>query len=100
MTISHDQFVQALNYLVSIEPDPTAYQDMDEYDAMMTPYEPEIAKAHATIRGYGAQIAAQGLEHMQKVLYGILEQQTDPKAESLIRSNVNWLWDGCGDWLG
>ena len=100
MTISHDHFVQALNYLVSIEPDPTAYRDMDEYDAMMTPYEQEIAKAHATIHSYGAQIAPQGLEHMQDVLYELLEQQTDPKAESLIRSNVNWLWDGCGQWLG
>lgn len=100
MTISHAQFVKALEYLVSIEPDPTSYRDMDEYDRLMTPHEPEIDHAHSVIRAYGAQIAPQGINHMQQVLYDLLGHYTDAKSQSLIRSNVQWLWDGCGDWLG
>lgn len=100
MKPSYDEFKRALEYLVSIEPDPAEVGDEEAYDRYMEPFEPQIEKAHATIRAYGEQIAPQGLAHMQSVLYGLLNEQTDPMAESVIRSKVNWLWDGCGEWLG
>ena len=100
MTTSYEDFVSALEYLVAIEPDPKAYDDdMDEYDRIMAPFEANIDKAHATIRAYGQQIAPQGLEHMQGVLQQLLAQQTDQKSISIMRSKVNWHWDGCGEWL-
>ena len=86
MSITYDQFVKALEFLVAIEPDPDSYDsDMDKYDLIMEPHESEIEQAHATIKAYGEQI---------------LLQQTELKSESIIRSKVNWQWDGIGRWLG
>lgn len=101
MNINYDQFVKALEYLVAIEPDPDSYDgDMDKYDQIMEPHENDIKQAHATIKAYGEQIAPQGLDFMRSVLQQTLLQQTDPKSESIIRSKVNWQWDGIGRWLG
>ncbi|RII82806.1 hypothetical protein [Neopusillimonas maritima] len=101
MNINYDQFVKALEYLVAIEPEPTSYDgDMDKYDQIMEPHENDIKQAHATIKAYGEQIAPQGLDFMRSVLQQTLLQQTDPKSESIIRSKVNWQWDGIGRWLG
>lgn len=101
MTTSYEDFVSALEYLVAIEPAPKAYDDdMDEYDRIMAPFEADIDKAYATIRAYGQQIAPQGLEHMQDVLQQLLAQQSDQKSISIMRSKVNWHWDGCGQWVG
>ncbi|HBT34479.1 MAG TPA: hypothetical protein DEB15_17505 [Pusillimonas sp.] len=101
MSITYDQFVKALEFLVAIEPDPDSYDsDMDKYDLIMEPHESEIEQAHATIKAYGEQIAPQGLDFMRSVLQQILLQQTELKSESIIRSKVNWQWDGIGRWLG
>lgn len=101
MTTSYEDFVKALEFLVAIEPEPHTYGgDMDEYDRIMAPFEADIDKAHATIRAFGEHIAPQGLEYMQSVLQELLARQTDFKSISIMRSKVNWHWDGCGDWLG
>ncbi|SHI11884.1 hypothetical protein [Pollutimonas bauzanensis] len=100
MNPTHHDFTSALEYLASIEPDPATYVEMDEYDTIMAPYEAEIQKAHATIRAYGEQIAPQGLDHMHAVLYGFLQEQSDPMVESVMRTTVNALWNGCGLWRG
>lgn len=108
MAVTRDQFYAALDFLVSIEPDP---EEIDiEYDVMMAPYKAEIAEAESIIRSYGEQIAHNGLEYMQDELqlainrleYMQDELQLDHQATlfamCVITSTVNRVWDGCGEW--
>lgn len=97
MTTTYEQFVQALEYLVSIEPDPEL--DID-YDEAIAPYAEQVEQAYATIKAYGEILAPSGLSAMGSALSKVLHQQTDLKSESLMRSNVNALWHGIGQWQG
>lgn len=98
MTVTSNQFQAALDFLVSIEPAPESLDTMDQYRALMAPHQTDIAAAQATIHAYGEQIAHEGLGFMQVELQFILDQQVDPLAISVIRSTVNRVWDGCGEW--
>lgn len=100
MPPTYDDFLNALGFLVRIEPEPDTYTHMEEYDAIMAPYAAQIDAAEATIRAYGHAIAPQGLAAMQSVLYGLLDTQRDPKAYAVIEATVNAQWHGCGDWRG
>lgn len=96
MAVTRDQFYAALDFLVSIEPEPDEIDT--EYDAMMAPYKAEIAAATSIIRSYGEQIAHKGLEYMQDELQLALDQQATLLAISVITSSVNSAWNGCGEW--
>lgn len=98
MNTTYEDFKAALEFLVRIEPEPDTYEDMEEYDRMMAPYQAEIDRADATIRAYGESLVHLGLEHMESVLYKLLEQQTDPKALSIMRFKVRFRWNGLGEW--
>ena len=95
---SFSEFREALEYLVSIEPDPGTRTDIDEYEAVMAAFEEQITEAQLTIRAYGTHIAPMGLAHMQQVRAELIGQYSDDKSISLIGFNINLFWDGCGDW--
>ncbi len=97
MEPTYTQFLEALKFIVSNEPDPEL--DID-YDEATAPYAKQIAQAEATIQAYGYVVAPGGLEKMRSCLAEVLFEQTDLKSESLIRSMVNRLWHGIGEWRG
>jgi|GEM_PF-4481572 len=97
MTPNFEDFKRALEYLVSIEPDP---ETCDDYDEATAPFAQQIDQAHSTIRAYGEAIAPNGLGFMQEKLYELLNEQTSLMAESVMRCSVNMLWDGIGGWRG
>ncbi|AEC18834.1 hypothetical protein PT7_0294 [Pusillimonas sp. T7-7] len=97
MEPTYAQFIEALEFMVSIEPDPEL--DVD-YDGATAPYAKQIEQAEATIRAYGYVVAPGGLVKMRSFLSDLLYEQTTVKSESLIRSMVNRLWNGVGEWRG
>ncbi len=50
MASTYADFTNALEYLVSIEPDPEMCEDEDRYDAHMAPYAADIEYARCTVR--------------------------------------------------
>jgi hypothetical protein len=96
--ITQQNFQAALDYLVSIEPDPNAIQSIDQYNSLMAIHKSGIDAANSTIRDYGMQIAPKGLPFMQGELQFVLSQQNEPLAISVIKAAVNRDWDGCGAW--
>lgn len=99
-SVTFTQFKEALEYMVSIEPEPELLVHEDTYDRLLAPYEKEIQQAEATILAYGNHLSLEGRELMQQVLYELLEAQTTTKAFIVIRSTVNRVWNGVGAWQG
>ncbi|TFL14061.1 hypothetical protein CSC67_07785 [Pusillimonas caeni] len=95
MTTDFEDFKRALEYLALIEPDPDTCED---YDLAVAPYIERIEEAHAVIRAYGQYLAPSGLGLMQFQLYEVLFAQTDAGAASIMKTAVNTLWDGVGEW--
>lgn len=107
MKSTYAEFVNALQFLVQIEPDPEelAFQameagidDVDLYDALQKPHEAAILNAHSAIRAYGEEIAHEGLEYMQGKLYDLVKEDWSPIRENVMVAVTNQLWDGLGEW--
>jgi hypothetical protein len=107
MTTLYEEFVRALEFLVSIEPDPEQLalqavredtDDMTLYRALMKRHEAAINNANATIRAYGTQIAPKGLVYMQKQLYDVVAIDWSAQRQSVMVSATNTLWNGIGEW--
>lgn len=107
MKSTYAEFVNALKFLVQIEPDPEelAFQaakegidDMDLYDALQKPHKAAILNAYSAIRAYGEEIAPEGLEYMQGKLYDLVKEDWSPIREGVMVSVTNRLWDGLGEW--
>lgn len=91
----------ALDFLVDIEPHPTTFGDMDEYDKIMEPYEENIKKANAIVRKFGEQINPRTLAHMQEIYYSITNSEKYLKsavAASVVQTTLEHEWDGIGPW--
>lgn len=97
MKPTYQQFIDALKFIVAIEPDPEL--DID-YDEATAPYAKQIEQAEDVIQAYGRHIAPNGLDYMLVQLRKVLSEQTDLKSESIMRSCVNRLWHEIGDWRG
>jgi hypothetical protein len=95
-----DDVFAALDYLVSIEPDPPPATHAD-WKAALAAYETQIARALATLRTFAEQTDPLTLEEMQRRYYGFVN---DPRylVSSYVQGTVigylNKAWHGVGPW--
>lgn len=90
----------ALEFLISLEPDPDSPEGMDEYEANCRRFDKNLSMADAAIRRFGEQIEPQTLEAMQNVYYSITNspKYSSPVHCSVVSSSLNHCWSGIGPW--
>jgi len=96
--IDEDHVRCALNYLISIEPNPPP-ESREAYDAATRPYRQQIAAAMATLRKYAEPVRT--LEQMQLEYYGFtndLRYLVSPEVSSIVCGALNEAWHGIGQW--
>jgi hypothetical protein len=96
--IDEDHVRCALNYLISIEPNPPP-ESREAYDAATRPYRQQIAAAMATLRKYAEQVRT--LEQMQLEYYGFTNDPrylVSPQVSSIVCGALNEAWHGIGQW--
>lgn len=90
---------QALDFLISIEPDPLL--SPEDADKIYEKYKEEIKRAKEIVRLYGEQIELKSLDNMQRIFYQICNskkyQQSTIHA-SVVYSVLNYTWHGIGPW--
>lgn len=90
----------ALDYFISIEPDPE--KDID-YEAYMAGFSNDecFMKAHLVLRRFGEEISPRTLEKMQAVFYSITGSPKYLNSSSrcvIARAYLARAWNGIGDW--
>jgi hypothetical protein len=96
--IDEDHVRCALNYLISIEPNPPP-ESREAYDAATRPYRQQIATAMATLRKYAEPVRT--LEQMQLEYYGFTNDPrylVSPEVSSIVCGALNEAWHGIGQW--
>lgn len=92
--------LSALDFLVSIEPDPQP-QTQAEYEAALAPYEARIARAVAVLRSFAEQMQPATLEEMQAQYYTLANDKrylTSPAVTGAAIAYLNEAWNGVGPW--
>lgn len=90
----------ALDFLVSIEPDPPP-KSREEYEAATRLSREQVAVAMATLRKFAQQTQPMTLDQMQADFYGFTN---DPRylvssnVSAVVRGCLNEAWDGVGPW--
>ena len=101
-TVSKELLEQAIDFMISIEPDPELLISEQEYEAILERYESQIKMVNKAVRQYAYQIQDKTLKNMQEEFYSITNQ---PKyTQSYIRQSVAYnllhhQWDGIGPWM-
>jgi len=91
----------ALDFLISLEPDPESPDAIELYDLNREKYKSEVVKANKIIRLYGEQIEPKTLEHMQEKFYEIVNSskyQQSSLHSSVVYSSLSYGWNGIGAW--
>jgi multidrug efflux pump subunit AcrA (membrane-fusion protein) len=99
-TTTEAHVLSALDFLVSIEPNPQP-QTLAEYKAALAPYEAEIARALAVLRNFAEQMQPATLEEMQVQYYTFTNDKrylTSPAVTSTAIAYLNEAWNGVGPW--
>lgn len=99
--VSRQFLEEALEFLISLEPESDSSDAREVYDRNFQIYEKEIAMAEAAIRRYGEQIEPQTLEAMRSVYYSITNSPkflSSAMRCSIVTSTLNSCWDGIGQW--
>lgn len=99
--IKRVELEKALDFLISIEPDPRSYDDMEEYHAIMKEHADKIEKVNNTIRKFGEQIEPLTLESMQAVYYSIINSNKYRESaihQSVATTALSQCWKGIGPW--
>jgi negative regulator of genetic competence, sporulation and motility len=101
--VDEDDVHEALEYLIAIEPDPDD-DDLDidtseDYEAYMAQFQPDIARAIATLRAFAVQRQPQTLIEMQESYYGFTNDYLE-RAEiaGVVRTALSEAWDRIGPW--
>jgi len=92
--------LSALDFLVSIEPDPQP-QTLAEYKAALAPYAARIARAVAVLRSFAEQMQPATLEAMQAQYYAFTSDKrylTSPAVTGTAIAYLNEAWNGVGPW--
>ncbi len=90
----------ALNFLISVEPDPPA-ESRDAYEAATVPYRQQICAAMATLRSFAEQTRPVTLEQMQIDYYGFVNHPrylVSSDVSDIVRGAINDAWNGVGPW--
>jgi hypothetical protein len=96
--IDEDHVRCALNYLISIEPNPPP-ESREAYDAATRPYRQQITAAMATLRKYAESVRT--LEQMQLEYYEFTNDPrylVSPEVSSIVCGALNEAWNGIGQW--
>jgi hypothetical protein len=99
-TTTEAHVLSALDFLVSIEPDPQP-QTLAEYKAALTPYEARISRALAVLRSFAEQMQPANLEEMQARYYSFTNDKrylTSPAVTGAAIAYLNEAWTGVGPW--
>jgi len=99
-TMTEAHVFSALDFLVSIEPDPQP-QTLAAYKARLAPYEAQIARAVAVLRSFAEQMQPATLEEMQAQYYTFTSDKrylTSPAVTSIAIAYLNEAWNSVGPW--
>ena len=99
--VNKDMLELALDFLISLEPDPELPNAMEIYDRKCEKHQKEIDKARKIIRWYGEQIEPKSLEFMQEKFYEITNSSKYRQSAihcSVVYSTLNSVWNGIGPW--
>ena|SRR3990172_12105237 len=99
--VSRELLEAAIDFLISIEPDPEVVVEYSDYEEITKKYEIEIKMAEAAIRHYGEQIEDKALANMQKEFYSITHLPKYRQSyihQSVAHTVLNSQWHGIGPW--
>jgi len=99
-TTTEAHVLSALDFLVSIEPDPQP-QTLAEYKAALAPYEARIARAVPVLRTFAEQMQPATLQEMQAQYYTFTNDKrylTSPAVTGTAIAYLNEAWNGVGPW--
>lgn len=91
----------ALDFMVSLEPDPDDPNGCHAYEKSTASYEPVIKKAMLILRSFGESIEPRDLETMQEVFYSFsnsLKYRATAQSIGCVRACLSSAWDGIGPW--
>lgn len=90
----------ALDFLVSIEPDPPPETRAD-WDSAIAPYNADIARAVATIRAFAEQTEPLTLEALRNHYYDFVNAsryRVSRAVQGIVTGYLNQAWNGVGPW--
>ena len=98
--LDEDHVRSALDFLISVEPDPPP-DSREEYEAATKPYRVQIKTAMATLRRFAVRTPPLTLEQMQRHYYGFSNDPhylRSPQVSSIVRGALDEAWNGVGAW--
>ena len=98
--LDEDHVRSALDFLISVEPDPPP-DSREEYEAATRPYRGQIKTAMATLRGFAVRTPPQTPKQMQRDYYGFTNDPhylRSPQVSSIVRGALDEAWNGVGAW--
>jgi hypothetical protein len=98
--LDEDHVRAALNFLISVEPDPPL-ESRGAYEAATEPYRQQIFAAMATLRSFAEQTRPMTLEQMQIDYYGFVNHPrylVSPEVSEVVRGALDEAWSGVGPW--
>jgi hypothetical protein len=99
--VSRQVLDAAIDFMVSIEPNPISATADQEFEESRNKYNAEINMVYAAIRQYGYQITDKTLENMQDIFYSITNSDKylqSLKHQSMVYNLLNYYWDGIEPW--
>ena len=99
--VSRPILEDALEFLISIEPDPDSPTAMEDYAENMRKHEKAVSMANEALRQYAEQIEPQTLSAMQNAYYSITNSSKFTSSAirvSVVTSVLNSAWNGVGPW--
>ena len=93
----------ALAFLIAIEPDPddNDIESGEDYEAYIAPFQADIARAMATLRGFAEHRQPQALIEMREVYYEFTNDDRylqTAEMSGVVTSALRDAWDGVGPW--
>jgi hypothetical protein len=96
--ISRQQLEEAIDFMISIEPDPEIIMEHTDYKKIMKKHAKKIQEAELIVKQYGNQIAD---EEMQNEFYSIVQSKKyrqSAKHQSVAYTALNDGWHGIKGW--
>lgn len=99
--VSRELLEEAIDFMISLEPDPESLRASEEYEENLDYFKSEIHQVKQIIRQFGEQIHPRTLENMQTVFYSVTNSKK--YLASAIHCSVAYSclesgWNGIGPW--
>lgn len=100
--VSRSKLEEAIDFFISIEPQPGIENGREEYESNLVRYKKEIELANSAIRNYAKQISPLTIEKMQDEFYSFTN--SEKYLQSMIHCSVassvlSTNWNRVGPWL-